>query len=231
MAAVTLLGAATWNTTAGDKTVTATPAVNDLIVIVAAASGTNETNAATTAVTDNNSSGTYIKLADSGSAGAGASPRITIWVRTALVGSGSSTVFTATQANSSGGGLAVCKVTGMTRVGLEAIRRAGVAFGATSTTPTVVCITPFLTGNACIGGVVNEGNPATLTQPGSWSELGDLGYNSPTSGLQVASRDSGETGSTITWGSTSGSAWRAVAIELDVTALSGSTLGALGVGG
>lgn len=232
MAAVTLLGSATWTTTAGDKTVTATPAVNDLIVIIAPATGTNEANAATTAVSDNNSggAGTYLKLVDSINVGAPGSPRMTAWVRTALVGSATSTVFTASQGSSNGGGLAVCKITGMTRVGLEAIRRAGIAVGANTTTPAVNVITPFLTANACIGAVVNETNPATLTAPGSWGELADAGYSSPVTGLEVASRDSGETGSTITWGSTS-SAWRAVVIELDSSALSATPLGALGVGG
>lgn len=231
MAAVTLLGTATWDTTAGNKTVTATPAVNDLLVVIAGASGTNEANAATTAVTDNNASGTYTKLVDSASAGAGASPRLTAWVRTALIGSGVSTVITAAQGSSSGGGLAVLKITGMTRVGLAAIRRAGIAFGASGAAPSVICITPFLTANACIGAVVNGGNPATLTQPGSWTELGDLGYNTPPTGLEFASRDSGETGSTITWGSTSGSDWRAMVLELNIAALSANPLGTLGVGG
>ena len=56
MATVTLLGTATFNTTSGTKTVTATPAVNDLIVIVTANTGSTTTTAAPT---DNNSSGTY----------------------------------------------------------------------------------------------------------------------------------------------------------------------------
>jgi hypothetical protein len=232
MAAATLLGTVTWTTTAGNKTVTATPAASDLIVVIAAATGTNEGNAATTDVTDNNAggAGTFLKLVDSVNLGLGASPRLTAWVRNSLIGSGTSTIFTATQANSNGGGLAVVKITGMTRFGLNAIRRAGIANGAATSTPTVALVTPVLTANCVIGGVVNETNAATLTAPGSWTEIADAGYATPTSGLEVAIRNSGETGSTITWGNTS-SLWRAVVLELDITALAAKAFGTLGVGG
>lgn len=222
MAVVTLLGTATFNTTAGNKTVTATPAVNDLIVVVAGASGTSEANAATTSVTDNQTGGTYVKVADS--LGAGASPRISIWIRTGLIGSATSTVFTASQGSSSGGGLAVLKVTGMTRVGFDAGRQYKGAFGAGGTTPTVSFTAACLTGNAVIEGVVNGANPATLTPPASHTERVDTGYATPTTGLEVASRDSGETGSTITWGGSSASAWRAAAVELN-TATDTNALG------
>lgn len=228
MAAATSLGV-TFNTTAGNKTVTATPALNDLIVVIAAASGTNEANAATTAVTDNNSSGTYTMLMDSN--GAGASPRISVWVRNALIGSATSTVFTATQASSSGGGLQVFKVTGMSRVGLFAARRAGVANGAGATTPTVPLITPINTANAVIGGVVHSTSAPALTEPASWTERNDSSYNTPATGLETASRDSGETTATVTWGSTVASAWRAVVVELDTRAQTANPLAMCGVGG
>lgn len=51
MAAVTRAGN-TWDTTAGNKTVTATPAAGDLIVVIAATSGLA---GGTISVTDNNS--------------------------------------------------------------------------------------------------------------------------------------------------------------------------------
>lgn len=233
MATVAALGTTTWNTTAGNKTVTTTPAVNDLIVIVAAASGTSEANAATTAVTDNNSSGTYVKVCDSLNAAAGASPRISVWVRTALIGSATSTVFTATQASSSGGGLRVFAVVGMSRTGLEAVRAAAAAFNASgATTPAVTLWTPALTGNALIAGLVNSSSPAAVTPPTSFTEdpTPDLGYSTPTTGIETARVNSGITAATITWGSTSATAWRAVVVELDTSALSAKVMPAIGVG-
>ena len=89
MAAVTLLGTATWNTTSGTKTVTATPAVGDLIVIVTANSGSTGTGFAPT---DNNSSGTYTLV--NTSVKATSADTMQMWVRNALITSATSTVFT-----------------------------------------------------------------------------------------------------------------------------------------
>lgn len=54
MAAATLLGTATFTTASGSKTVTATPAVGDLIIIVCAHTGNTVVGIAPT---DNNSDG------------------------------------------------------------------------------------------------------------------------------------------------------------------------------
>lgn len=211
---VTSLGA-TFNTTAGNKTVTATPAVNDLIVVIAAASGTSEANASTTSVSDNNSSGAYTKIAESA---AGSSPRISIWIRTTFVGSATSTIFTATQASSSGGGLEVLKATSMQRVGAQAARGFGSNFNASSGTPSVALQQAALTGNGIVGGVTNSTSPGGVTQPASWTSSQNLGYSTPTTGLSTSFRSSGETSTTITWGGTSASAWRAAVVELDTSA-------------
>src|SRR5665213_3300911 len=116
-AVVTLLGD-TFNTTSGTHTVTATPAVSDLIVIVVANSG----NVAQIAPTDNNSDGlgTY-SLAATANKSTDAD-ELVIWVRDHPIGSASSTVFTQAPGTSTGGGLAVHKVTGIALVGINAIR-------------------------------------------------------------------------------------------------------------
>src|SRR5690349_16960389 len=106
MAAVTLLGSATFNTSSGTKTVTATPAVGDLIVIITAHSG----NTSASAPTDDNSSGTYTQIG-SGAVKATSADQLRMWVRTAPIAAASSTVFTHAPGASSGGGLVVLKVT------------------------------------------------------------------------------------------------------------------------
>lgn len=230
MATVSSLGS-TFNTTAGNKTVVATPAVNDLIVVVAGGTGTSEANAATTSVTDNNSSGTYYKLLDITRSGDGGNPRLSVWVRNSLVGSATSTTFTATMASTSGGGLQVFAVSGMSRVGLLAARRAVGDVGAAAATPAVSFITPIDTANAVIGAVMNITNPAGMTAPASWSESIDTGYATPSAGLETAFRNSGETTATPTWGGTSASAFRVVVVELDTRAAGAKTLAAIGAGG
>lgn len=213
MAAVTLLGTATFNTTNGSKTVTATPAVNDLIVIVTAHSG----NTATTAPTDNQG-GTYT-LIDSALTRASAD-RICVFVRDSLVSSAVSTVYTHAPGTTSGGGLAVLKVTGMTRTGSSAARQSATDPNQAATeTPEPIFASAVLTANPVIGGVLNATSPATLTPRTSFTERVDVGYSTPTTGLEVMSRDSGETGTNMLWGSTSASAFGAIAVELDTSAV------------
>jgi hypothetical protein len=229
MAAITLLGTATFNTTAGTHTVTATPAVGDLIVIVVANSGITTVPT----VTDNNSSGTYTAIT---SARKGSNVDIMhVFVRNALVGAASSTVFTATGASSTGGGLAVLKVTGMSRFSHDAALRWATQENQAAATPAPALAAAVATGNPVIGAVFNATNPATMTPRASpaYTERADVGYATPTTGLEVMSIDSGETASTITWGSASATAFCSIAVELDATALPAlppGSLGTMGVG-
>jgi hypothetical protein len=225
MAAFTSAGSA-WTTTAGSKTVTATPTLADLIVVIA---GTSGLAGGTIDVTDNNTDGrgTYTQI-HTDFTGFSTTGVLTMWVRHALIGSATSTIFTANQTGSSGGGLQVCRISGMSICGLGAVRGAGgQSAGGAGATPAPVLLrrvgTVFsgtqaaLTANLCLGAVANGSNPAGMTQPASWSESIDLGYTVPTTGLETAFRNSGETGSTITWGSTSATAFASMVIELDIS--------------
>jgi len=211
--AVTLLGSATFNTNSGTHTVTSTPAQGDLIVIVAA--NTGNTSAATP--TDDQG-GVYVQV--NTCVKATSADRMGVFVRTTLVPSGVSTVFTHAPGASSGGGIAVLKVTGMKRTGSQAIRQSAIQSNQASGTPTPVLSVAALTGNALIGAVFNGASPATMTERSSpaWSERADVGYGSPTTGLEVMSIDSGETGTSIAWGSSSGSAFCSIVVELDTSA-------------
>jgi hypothetical protein len=120
---------------------------------------------------------------------------------------------------STGVNLSVLRVSGMTRTGSAAIRQSAKQDNQTGTfTPAPTFSVAALTGNPTIGAVGNGTNPATLTAPASWTEVNDIGYAAPTNGLEVVSRDSGFTGTTVTWGSSSASAWGSIIIELDTSA-------------
>ena len=212
MATVTLLGTATWSTAAGDKTVTATPTLNDLIVVVSAGSGLDSVPV----VTDNQS-GTYTTV-EQGSGTFANTNGICIAIRNALVASAVSTIYTSGQTGSSGGGLAVYRVSGMTRTGASANRGSGGTDAGTGITPTATLDQAALTGNALVGGLMNNTSPAGLTPPAGFTEDADLGYATPTSGFEVVNRDSGETGSVITWGSNSATNWWTAMVELDTSA-------------
>ena len=213
MAAVTLLGTATFDTNSGTHTVVATPAIGDLIVIIAANTG-NTSNALPT---DNNNSGTYKQI--NTCVKAASVDTLKAFIRDDLISAASSTTFTHAVGTSTGGGIAVLKVTGMTRKGLRAVLQSAIQSNqAAAGTPAPVFGAAALTGNAVIGAVFNATNPATMTPRTSFTERADVGYATPTTGLEVMSRDSGETATTQTWGGTSASAFCSLVLELDATA-------------
>lgn len=218
MATITHAGT-TYNTTAGNKTVVATPAVGDLIVVIAPATGV-----VTSAVSDNQG-GTYTQV-DSDRTGWSTTGHLSVWIRDALIPAASSTTFTATQASSTGGGLSVLRVSGMTRTGALALRsNGGQSAGTSGTTPAPVMNQAALTGNPVIFAVASGTNSTTtLTQPSGFTEAFDNGYATPTTGLEVAFVNSGVTSATITAGSTVASAFGSVAIELDTSAVPGPTI-------
>lgn len=198
MAAVTLLSTATFTTASGAKTVTATPAVGDLIVIVTAHTG----NVAQIPPADDQG-GAY-ELARTASKNTSAD-RLCIWVRSSVIPAAVSTVFTHNPGTTTGGGLAVLKITGMLRVGTGAVRQSAGESNATGSaaTPSPTFIQAPLTSNPIIGALFNAVNPGGVPARAGWVWRADVGYNTPTSGLDVMSIDSGETNTVIAWGGTS----------------------------
>lgn len=220
-AAVSLLGS-TINTTAGAKTVTASPAAGDLILIFVVISGDSTHSAPT-----DNQSGTYTIIGSQinvGSAIYGA-----WYVRDALVPAGSSTIFTLSNPGAdTGGGLAVVKITGMAKAGSSAVRQSKSGSGGDGTTPaTGSWSSAKLTSNPVVGAAINGANPAALTPTTSYSELLDTGYSTPAVGVEIQKIDSGDTSSTMTWGNTS-LGWACMGVELDSTNLVAGTPNAEG---
>jgi hypothetical protein len=113
----------------------------------------------------------------------------------------------------------VARVAGMTRTGAAAVRQSAIqSNGAAAATPAPTFGSAVLTGNPTLGVIGNGTSPATMTAPASWTEMDDsTGYATPTTGQEYVSRVSGFTGTTITWGSTSASAFGSIIIELDST--------------
>jgi len=116
----------------------------------------------------------------------------------------------------------VCAVAGMPTSGLAAVRQFAVQNnGAAAGTPAPAFASLCLTGNVTLGCVGNNAAAAgSLTPPTGWTEpasTGDLAYATPSTGGEYCFRDSGFTGTTVTWGSASATVFGAIIVELAVT--------------
>lgn len=212
-AAVTA-GCVTWNTTAGNKNCVTTPAANDLIVVLCSVSGVSSP---CTAVSDDNSGGAGSYTQVGSTYVIGTANAISSWVRTSLVGSASSTTFSMTApGGTNGSGLVVLRISGMTNTGSSAVAQTnGTNDGTSGTTPAPVFGATPSSANPIIGWIVNQTNGSTNATPRtSYAEHYDQGYNTPPRGIEVMSIDSGETSATITWGSTTGSTFSAMILEM-----------------
>lgn len=226
---VSLLGTPTFNTTSGTKTVTATPAVGDLIIIITANSGSTTTTAAPT---DNNAGGGGTYTLINTAVKATSADTMQVWVRNNLITSATSTVFTQAPGTTTGGGLVVIDCQGGDKAGSSAVVKSAIQSNqAAGGTPAPVFASAVSSINAVIGAVFNASNPATITPRTNFTELYDSGYNTPATGLEVMSRNSGETGTTMTWGSTSATAYASLVIEVDARvthATTGTLTGQIG---
>lgn len=213
---VALLGAATFNTTAGNKTVVATPTLGDMIVVVCAGSGVT-----TISLTDNNADGhgtyeTIVSVLKNASA-----DQMVAFVRSDPVRSGTSTTWTSVQTSSTGGGLAVFRVAGAALCGPAFIRQSGSqanhASGVAPATPLATGVA--LTGNALIAAVFDAAAPPGLTVPTGWAAADvNTSYTVPQNGLEITHINSGFIGSTVTWNTSDATAFSSLAFEMKADA-------------
>jgi hypothetical protein len=113
-------------------------------------------------------------------------------------------------------------VTGVTRVGADVVRQSAKQENQGAGTPAPAFASAALTENAVLGHIGNSTSPAGLTPPSGWTESaspsGDSGYSTPTTGAESCFRNSGFTGTTVTWASTSATAFSSMVVELDTSA-------------
>lgn len=112
----------------------------------------------------------------------------------------------------------VAGVAGLTRFGPAAIRQSKVLSNQSTATPAPAFTSSVLTANPTIGFIASATNPAGITEPTGWTEGGDTGYATPTTGAEYVFRNSGFSSTTVTWGSTSSSAFGAIIAEIDISA-------------
>lgn len=192
-----------------------TPAVGDLLWVTVAAAGTT-----TAFPTLTSSAGTTFRFIGVALVTASVDRLYTFLARTLVTSATPQTVtFDCTGDAATGATIAVASVSSMTRTAdTGAVRQYKVASNVAAGTPAVTFDNSVLTGNPTLVCVGNATNPAGLTEPTGWTEGADSGNITPTHGLEYAYRNSGFTGTTVTWGSASASAFGAIVMELDTTA-------------
>jgi len=208
----------------GEITVALTPAVGDLFFVIYMVSG--NTNDAPTCTDDNGGTYTLLQCAKLKSS----ADRLSVFVRNQLLTNTTSTTCSPIAGANTSRNAHVIAFSGMSKVGAAAIKQsAKTENGAAAGTPAVTLGASADTNNALVYVVGNGTNPAGMTTPTGFTERADTGQNTPSIGLENCTANSGITIATITSGSTSASAFGAIAVELDVGiagALS-KTLGAL----
>lgn len=213
----------TWDT-AGDttKTVVATPAVGDLIVVVHGISGWTGGDQST--ITDNNSGGggAYTRIGNGStpvSNGGGTLNAAFFSIRNSLITSATSTTFSCTDVGGTGGGLTVLRFSGMSRTGGAAVRQYIGESSATESPPTITFSRTTLTGNPVILFVMGEDNPAAVTPPTGFTEADDTGWLTPPTGVEVCWDDSGNTATLFSWSGGALIDHNEAGLELDASAL------------
>ena len=200
----------------GDRFAAITPAVGDLIVVFC---GVRANSNATPTCSDDQG-GTYT-LIDAGIWGTGSTQ--SFFVRDSLVSSAvAHTITVATGSNTSGNVVPVA-IAGMTKTGATAVlQTAAVVLGSGGGTPAPAFAAACDTSSVILGCLSDNINPPGQTPPTGWTERQDIGQSTPNNGMQVVTRDSGFTGTTVTWGAAEAGVSRAVVIELDTSGSGGS---------
>ena len=219
------MAACTWRVTTADTGATPnasgafTPAQDDLLVVIVQAAASVSGSAEVPTASANGI--TFVKALQMTYASGANSLDIYIAEQLVPASPVSMTVSWAPADAATGTVIDVVSVSGMSRTGTSAIRQTGSGFGGATTTPSVGFGAACLTGNPVILAVANGTNPVGTSTPTSWTSINStVAYSTPTTGYQGCRRDSGFTGSSVSWNSTSASIWGAVGIELDTSAAS-----------
>lgn len=193
-----------------------TPAANELMVYFVEASAC--TDAAPT-LADSLGEGTYTLLGQALYNTSGNS--LYCFIGDQLTANSARTV-TFTCSGASGATIGGAGVSGMTLLGSAALAQALVKQEnqAATGTPAPTLGSSVTTTNPTLT-AVGKTVQTTVTEPTGWSDISDNGHGTPNNRLVSAARDSGFTGTTITWGGTSDGLFASIAIELDASSAGG----------
>ena len=195
-----------------NRTVTGTPAVGDLWILLVSLSGNTS---GTVTATDTNG-GKYVALPNA-LFGASAN-NLVVLVRTQFFANTTPTTVTVNSGSNTAGEIVVLAYQGLSFPGLNAVRNSGSqANQAASGTPAPLMGGSALVSNPILSVIANSSDPGGVTKPSGWTLQQDAGQNTPNTGITVATLDSGFSGTTVTWGGPSATGFASYAVELDAS--------------
>ncbi len=207
------VGSTTGGATSGtsDRTVTFTPAAGALVVVFATLRACTNTVATCT----DNRGGTYTLVK---SALFNTNESILLCFVKNQAALNLSTVATVLSGPNNSGALEAIWFDANARFGSSAVRSSGSEANKTTETPAPALNQSCLTGNVTVGAIGCSTAAPNVTEPTSWLESNDASIATPDAGLETVIRNSGFTGTTVTWGSTVGAgagAFASIILELD----------------
>jgi hypothetical protein len=190
-------------------------AVGDLIVVFVTATAT----VAAASMTDSLGEVTFTKITSALKASSGDTLYLFISNGFATSTSSRTVTFDCTGDNATGCIITAYSITGMSKAGSAAVRQSAIQSNqAAAGTPAPAFTNAALTGNPTLGMVGNAATAApSMTEASGWTEGSDSAYSTPSTGQETIGRASGFTGTTITWGSTSATAFGDIIVELDAS--------------
>ena len=203
----------------GNRTCTITPAVGDLFVVVCFVS--TNTNDSPTCSDDN--SGTYTRVnTPMNVVISTVNHRLSVFVRDSLLANTTSTIVTAATGSNTSGIVHVLAFSEMNLTGLSAVRSNGGQSNQAAGTPAPALNQAALTGNVTIA--VAASADTAIAVPSGWTTRQQTNFATPTVSCHTATRDSGFTGTTITFGDASSTTFCSYALELDGSAAGQPTM-------
>ena len=195
----------------GPRSASITAAAGDLLVAFASVSANSQ---AAPTMTDSNG-GTYSLV---GRAAWQTSNNMLCFVRDSLLPNAIPTTLTLNTDTNTAGEIVILAYTGISRAGSAAIKQfASQANQPANATPSVTFAAPVTVGDAVVASVASSD---TATQePNGWSERKDVHQATPTTALEVATKNK-LTGATITYGAFESFGYAAMGLELDASAIS-----------
>lgn len=193
-----------------------TPAVDDLVVVAALCPGTLLTSAQLT--TTGGGGLTYTQVAQ----GQKSTSDFVYWfIADSLAPSATSQSvdFAVSGDECTGSIITVYTVAGMAKTGATALRQtAKVEDQAGGGTPAPAFASAALTGNPTLGSAHKTSITGGFTEPSGWTEGSDTALDDTADNtMETVYRDSGFTGTTITWGASVGQTHAAIILELDAS--------------